>query len=258
MTKYQTILVEEIKKVGLIKFNRPDSYNALNPVMLEEIISALQFLDKSRNIGCMVLTGNQKSFAAGADITEMSKASPEVMEQSSFIPSFEKISLINKPLIAAVSGYCLGGGLELALACDLITSSETALFGQPEITLGVIPGAGGTQRLPRLIGKQLAMEMILNNRLLEAQEALQFGLINHLYSVDSYLDQTIKLAQSIAERAPLAVIAAKEMINLSFENPLSQGLEKERSKFYQLFSTDDQKEGMQAFLEKRDPEWKSS
>jgi enoyl-CoA hydratase len=255
MSTYKTILVEEINNVGLIKFNRPETYNSLNPEMMDEIISALQFFDTTQHIGCMVLTGTQKSFAAGADITEMSTASTEEMEQSTFIPTFDKISLINKPLIAAVSGYCLGGGMELALACDLITASENARFGLPEITLGVIPGAGGTQRLPRLIGKQLSMEIILNNRLLESQEAYQFGLINHLYSVDSYLEQTIALAQLIAERAPLAVIAAKEMINMSFEKPLHQGLEKEREKFYQLFSTDDQKEGMEAFLEKRNPDW---
>lgn len=256
MSSYKTILVEEINQVGLIKFNRPEAYNALNPEMLSEIIFALQNFDTSDEIGCMVLTGNQKSFAAGADITEMSKASTKEMEQSTFIPTFDKISEIKKPVIAAVSGYCLGGGLELALACDMITASENARFGQPEITLGVIPGAGGTQRLPRLIGKQLAMEIILNNRMLEAQEALQFGLINHLYSLESYLDQTLSLAQSLAERAPLAVIAAKKMINNCFEINLTDGLKAERSKFYQLFSTEDQKEGMSAFLEKRKPEWK--
>jgi enoyl-CoA hydratase len=178
------------------------------------------------------------------------------MQQSTFIPTFDLVSNIKKPIIAAVSGFCLGGGLELALACDLITASENARFGQPEITLGVIPGAGGTQRLTRLIGKQLAMEIILNNRLLEAQEALHFGLVNHLYPVESYLDQTLSLAQSIAEKAPLAVIAAKEMINLAFEKQLTEGLKEERNKFYQLFSTEDQKEGMTAFLEKRNPEWK--
>ncbi|MEJ2412155.1 MAG: enoyl-CoA hydratase-related protein [Anaerolineales bacterium] len=255
MKAYQLILTEIIDRVGLITLNRPDSYNALNSQILEELMNALQDFDRQEEIGVMVITGSEKAFAAGADISAMVDRTPEEMRQSTFIPTFALIQEIKKPIIAAVSGYCLGGGAELAMSCDMITASESAKFGQPEINLGIIPGAGGTQRLTRAVGKVLAMEMILNNRTLRAEEALSFGLINHVYPVDQYLEQTLQLAREIGERAPLAVQAAKGAINASYQMSLQEGLLIERELFYDLFSTKDQQEGMNAFLEKREARW---
>lgn len=256
MNDSQVVLTETKDRVGLITLNRPQAYNALNYQLLKALTHSLETFDQDQGIGAMVITGNQKAFAAGADITNMVDCSAEEIKQSPFIPAFEGILGIKKPVIAAVSGYCLGGGLELALACDLIIASETASFGQPEINLGIIPGAGGTQRLPRAVGKTLAMEMILNNRTLSAEEALEAGLINAFYPVEEYLDRAMSLAQEIALRAPLAVQAAKQAINLSFEGSLSEGLPAEREIFYNLFDTQDQQEGMKAFLEKRSASWK--
>jgi len=256
MSEYKTILTETNQKVGLITLNRPDAYNALSLDLLEELMDALNEFDKQDSIGAMVITGNQKVFAAGADITNMVNASESEIRESPFIPAFSKILKINKPVIAAVAGYCLGGGIELAMSCDLITAADNSKFGQPEINLGVIPGAGGTQRLTRAVGKVMSMEMILNNRTLSVEEALHFGLINHIFSVNDYLEQTIDLAQQIAVRAPLAIKAAKQAINQAYETSLKSGLDEERDIFYSLFSSKDQKEGMQAFLEKRNPYWK--
>ncbi len=249
------ILTETQGKVGLVTFNRPEFYNALNHQLLSEIMNALVSFDNQENIGAMVITGNQKAFAAGADISAMVDASPSQMEESPFIPAFDQILQIKKPVIAAVSGYCLGGGIELAMSCDLIIASSTAKFGQPEINLGIIPGAGGTQRLTRAVGKGLAMEMILNNRTITAEEALNLQLVNYVYSVEDYLTQSISLAQEIAARAPLAIQAAKEAINHSYEGSLSTGMQKEKDLFINLFSTQDQKEGMKSFLEKRAANW---
>jgi enoyl-CoA hydratase/carnithine racemase len=255
MSDYKNILTEINQKVGLVTLNRPKAYNALNMDLLEEVMEALSTFDKQESIGSIIITGNQKSFAAGADITNMVDANEDEIRRSPFIPIFSKIQKIKKPVIAAVAGYCLGGGLELAMSCDMITAADNSTFGQPEINLGVIPGAGGTQRLTRSVGKALAMEMILNNRSLSAEEALQFGLINHVYGTDEYLDKSLNLAQEIAVRAPLAILAAKEAINYSFEASLEKGLEEERDLFYSLFASFDQKEGMNAFLEKRDARW---
>lgn len=255
MKTYQLILTEIIDRVGLITLNRPDSYNALNAQILEELMDALQNFDRQEEIRVMVITGSEKAFAAGADISAMVDRTPEEMRQSPFIPTFAIIQKIKKPIIAAVSGYCLGGGAELAMSCDMITASESAKFGQPEINLGIIPGAGGTQRLTRAVGKVLAMEMILNNRTLRAEEALSLGLINHVYPVKEYLDQTLQLAREIGERAPLAIQAAKRAINASYQSTLQEGLLTERELFYDLFSTKDQQEGMTAFLEKREARW---
>ena len=191
MSKYQHILIEKTGRVGLITLNRPEAYNALNLQLLEELMCALAEFDQQDDIGVMVITGNQKSFAAGADITNMVDSSEEEIRNSPFIPSFAKLKLIKKPVIAAVAGFCLGGGLEVAMSCDLITAAENSKFGQPEINLGVIPGGGGTQRLTRAVGKVVAMEMILNNRTLSAQEALELGLINHVYATEDYLDQKL-------------------------------------------------------------------
>ncbi len=256
MKEYKNILTEIIGRVGIVTLNRPKSYNALNYQLLSELMDALTSLDNDKSIGAMVITGNEKTFAAGADIIDMVDASPDEMKKSPFIPTFDLIRGIKKPVIAAVSGYCLGGGCELAMSCDLIISSKSAVFGQPEIKLGIIPGAGGTQRLTRAVGKVIAMEMILNNRTLSAEEAFSFGLINKVYPVEDYLTHTISLAQEIAERAPLAVQSSKKMVNHSFEVSLAEGLEDERETFFNLFSSQDQKEGMKSFLEKRDPVWK--
>jgi enoyl-CoA hydratase len=219
-------------------------------------MDALEVFDADGNVGTMVLTGNEKVFAAGADIKEMAAASEEQMRQSPFIGSFDRIRRIKKPVIAAVSGWALGGGCELAMACDMIVASEKAKFGQPEITIGVIPGAGGTQRLTLAVGKAIAMEMVLNNRTLTAQDALQYGLVNRVVPVERYFDEALQLATEIAGHAPLAIRLGKEAINHAFESFLSEGLADERRAFYFLFASKDQKEGMQAFIEKRNPEWK--
>jgi enoyl-CoA hydratase len=204
----------------------------------------------------MIITGNERAFAAGADIKEMVDASAVEMLTHDNISRFDHIREIKKPIIAAVSGWCLGGGNELAMSCDMIVASETARFGQPEITIGVIPGAGGTQRLTRAVGKTIAMEMVLNNRTLSAEEALQYGLVNRVVPVERHLDEALNLAQEVAGRAPLAVRLGKEAVNQAFESFLAEGLADERRSFYFLFSTADQKEGMQAFIEKRQPNWK--
>ncbi|MEN8173085.1 MAG: enoyl-CoA hydratase-related protein [Chloroflexota bacterium] len=255
---YETIITESIDRVGLIRLNRPEALNALNSVMLTELMQALEAFDADKNIGAMVITGNEKVFAAGADIKEMSTASAVEMLKSDFIPAFDRIRAIKKPVIAAVSGYALGGGSELALSCDMIIASETAKFGQPEINLGVIPGAGGTQRLTKAVGKALAMEMVLNNRTLRAEEALHYGIVNHVVTKDAYLEKALSLASKIAVRAPLAVQLGKEAVDQAFETHLSEGLKDERRAFTLLFASEDQKEGMAAFAEKRKPEWKGN
>ncbi len=253
---YTTILTEVRGRVGLITLNRPEAMNALNNTLMRELMDALQAFDQDDAVGAMVITGNPKTFAAGADIKEMAEKSVEEMQAADPIAQFDRIRSVQKPVIAAVSGWALGGGCELALSCDMIVASETAKFGQPEITIGVIPGAGGTQRLPRAIGKALAMEIVLNNRILSAQEALQLGLVNRVVSLESYLDEAVKLAEEIASRAPLAVRTAKRLINQAYEHFLRDALAEERQAFYGLFATEDQKEGMRAFIEKRNPEWK--
>ena len=255
---YETILLKTQDRVGLIRFNRPKALNALNGTLLHELMAALERLDADDRIGAMVITGNEKAFAAGADIKQMSQASLVEMLKSDFIPAFDRIRGIKKPIIAAVSGWVLGGGCELAMSCDMIVASETAKFGQPEINLGVIPGAGGTQRLTLAVGKAIAMEMVLNNRMLSAEEAHHYGLVNRVVSVDAYLDEALQLAAEIAVRAPLAVQFGKAAVNQAFELSLNDGLAAERSAFYTLFATDDQKEGMAAFIEKRQPEWKGA
>ena len=253
---YQMILTETRGRVGVITLNRPQAMNALNNQLMTEVMDALETFDKDGGIGAMVITGNEKAFAAGADIKEMADRSAQEMMTGDHVGVFERIRLVGKPVIAAVSGWALGGGCEIALSCDMIVASETAKFGQPEITIGVIPGAGGTQRLTHAVGKALAMEMVLNNRTLSAQEALGFGLVNRVSPASDYLNEALKLAEEIASRAPLAVHAAKKMINASFDMSLRDGLTEEKMTFYNLFETEDQKEGMQAFLEKRKPEWK--
>lgn len=253
---YTTIKTEVHGKVGLVQIDRPEALNALNDTVMEELATALQAFDDDAEIGAMVLTGNQRAFAAGADIKEMATASSVEMLKADRISRWDRIKGVKKPVVAAVSGWCLGGGHELAMACDMIVASESAKFGQPEINLGVMPGAGGTQRLARAVGKAITMEMVLNNRTLDAKEALHHGLLNRVVAVELFLEEALALAGEIAERAPLGIRLAKEAVNNAFETFLTDGIADERRSFYFLFSTEDQKEGMQAFIDKRPPEWK--
>jgi enoyl-CoA hydratase len=256
MASYTTIQTETLKRVGLVRLNRPQALNALNTRLMQELTDALSFFDTVDTVGAMVITGDERAFAAGADIKEMGDATAVQMLLKDQIGAFDRIRAIKKPIIAAVSGWCLGGGNELAMSCDMIIASETARFGQPEINLGVIPGAGGTQRLAHAVGKVIAMEMVLNNRTLTAEEALHFGLINRVVPKDNYLEAAIDLAAEIATRAPLAIRLGKEAVNQAYESSLTEGLAHERRAFYFLFASQDQKEGMRAFQEKRDPAWR--
>jgi enoyl-CoA hydratase len=256
MTDYATILTEVHDRVGLVRLSRPQAMNALNGTLMKELMQALEAFDADEHIGAMVITGNERAFAAGADIKEMADATAVYMLLHDQIGQFDRIRRIHKPLVAAVSGWCLGGGNELAMSCDMIVAAENARFGQPEITIGVIPGAGGTQRLTRAVGKAIAMEMVLNNRVLTAEEAARFGLVNHIVPLERCLAEALVLAAEIAERAPLAVRLAKEAINQAFETSLTDGLADERRSFYLLFSSQDQKEGMAAFIEKRKAQWR--
>ena len=256
MSTYAMILTEVHERVGLVRLNRPEVRNALNNTLLTELMEALAVFDADEKIGAIVITGDERAFAAGADIKEMLGLSAVEMLLRDRVAQFDRIRQIKKPVIAAVSGWCLGGGNELALSCDLIVASETARFGQPEINIGVIPGAGGTQRLARAVGKAVAMEMVLNNRTLSAEEARQLGMLNRVTSVERYLEEALALASELAARAPLALRLGKEAVNNAFESSLTEGIADERRAFYFLFSTQDQKEGMTAFVEKRKPEWK--
>ena len=249
------ILVETHGRAGVIRINRPKQLNALNGAVMRVLVDAALAFDADAAVGAIVITGDVRAFAAGADIKEMASASVVEMLQANRIELWDALRGIKKPLIAAVSGWALGGGCELAMACDMIVASETARFGQPEINIGIIPGAGGTQRLTRAVGKALAMEVILNGRFLDAAEAERFGLVNRVVPVEQYLRTAIELAQQIAERAPLAVRFAKEAVNQAQESALAEGMADERRMFYMLFSTEDQKEGMQAFLDKRPARW---
>jgi enoyl-CoA hydratase len=250
------VLVEIREGVALLRLNRPEAMNALNTPLMLELMATLEKLDADEGVAVFVLAGDERAFAAGADIKEMAEASSVEMMLKGHISPFDRVKRISKPIIAAVSGWCLGGGNELAMSCDMIVASESARFGQPEINLGVIPGAGGTQRLTRAVGKALAMEMVLNNRSLSAEEALRFGLINKVVPVERYLDEAMAMAAEIAARAPLAVRIGKEAVNRAMETHLSDGIAEERQAFYFLFSSEDQKEGMRAFGEKRKPKWK--
>ncbi|MCL4804432.1 MAG: enoyl-CoA hydratase/isomerase family protein [Anaerolineae bacterium] len=255
---YENILTRIEGRAGVVQLNRPKALNALNRELMTELMDALAAFDADPAIGCMVVAGSERAFAAGADIKEMATATPTTMMTNSFIDLWDRLRAMGKPIIAAVSGFALGGGCELAMACDMIVASETAQFGQPEINLGVIPGAGGTQRMTLAVGKAVAMEMVLNGRYLSAAEALRYGLVNRVYPVEVYLEEAIRLANEIAARAPVAVRLAKEAVNAAFEMPLRAGLDHERRLFYLLFGTADQKEGMDAFVNKRKPNWSGS
>lgn len=250
---YKFILVSTDAAVSTIQLSRPDVLNALNLQLMDEVLDALDALERDDTCRCVIITGNERAFAAGADIKEMADATSTEMLTRDQFAKWDRIRRFKKPLIAAVSGFALGGGNELAMLCDMIVASETAQFGQPEINIGVMPGAGGTQRLTRAVGKAIAMEVILAGRTLTAREAERFGLVNRVVPVEAYLREAQKLAAQIAEKAPISVQMAKDAVLKAFELPLQEGLTLERRNFYLLFSTDDQKEGMAAFVEKRKP-----
>ena len=254
---YETILVETLGKVGLVRLNRPQVLNALNDQLMTELGQALMDFDSDDNIGAMVITGNDKAFAAGADIGAMATFTYMDVYKSEYITrNWETIRNIRKPVIAAVRGFALGGGCELAMMTDFIICADTAKFGQPEIKLGIIPGAGGTQRLPRAISKAKAMDLCLTGRLMDAAEAERAGLVSRVVPADKCLDEAIEAATVIAAYSNPSVMMAKESINRAFEGSLSEGMLFERRMFHSLFATEDQKEGMAAFLEKRKPDFK--
>jgi enoyl-CoA hydratase len=253
---YQNILVETHAKVGLVRLNRPRQLNALNTPTLSELAQAMLAFEQDEAIGAMVITGNERAFAAGADIAEFRETSLAELMKGLRADQYEVLRKIRKPLIAAVSGYAYGGGCELAMLCDLIVASDTARFAQPELNLGIIPGGGGTQRLTRQVGKYLAMEMILAGRVLSAWEALQHGLVNRVVPVELYLEEALELAQAIADRAPLAVRLAKDAVSRAQDLSLEHGLGLERSNFLIAFGSEDKQEGTTAFVEKRRPQWK--
>jgi enoyl-CoA hydratase len=254
---YQNILVETRGAVGLITLNRPQALNALCDALIRELGTALDGFERDAAIGAVVLTGSEKAFAAGADIKEMaSKTFVECYLEDFITNGWERITTCRKPIIAAVAGFALGGGCEVAMMCDTILAAESAKFGQPEITLAIIPGAGGTQRLTRAVGKAKAMEMILSGRMIDAVEAERCGLVSRVVANDKLLEEALKLADKIAAQSRPAVLAAKEAINRAFETTLAEGVRFERRLFHALFSTEDQKEGMAAFVEKRKPQFK--
>jgi len=256
MSNYQSILVERQENISIVTLNRPKELNALNFHLVSELAQALEELDRDDSILCIVLTGaGDRAFAAGADIKEMSDKSPIDMMMGGF-DAWIRIRHIHKPLIAAVGGYALGGGCELAMHCDMIVASENAHFGQPEIKIGVIPGAGGTQRLARTFGKFRTMEMVLTGEPFTAQEMAAHGLVNRVVPKGEHLNEAIKLAKVVAQRSPLAVRLAKEAVLAAFETSLEEGLELERKNFFLLFATEDMREGMRAFLEKRQAKFK--
>jgi enoyl-CoA hydratase len=258
MSDESLVLVErdEARRVALVRLNRPKQLNALNGPTMDALCEALEGLDRDESVRVIVVTGSERAFAAGADIGEMSGASPIDMLRTNRIAQWDRVRKITKPVIAAVAGWCLGGGCELAMALDIIIAAESARFGQPEIKIGVMPGAGGTQRLPRAIGKSKAMEMILTGEPITAVEAERIGLVSRVVTDELLVEDALALAAEIAKRAPLALRLAKESVNAAFEMGLTDGLAHERRLFYLLFSSDDQKEGMTAFLEKRDPNFK--
>lgn len=253
---YQNITTAVEDQIGIVTLNRPKVLNALNHELMGELVKALEAFDRDDAVRVIVLTGGERAFAAGADIKEMSEETTvSIMDKDQF-STWDRIKLIRKPIIAAVSGYALGGGCELVMNCDIIVASETAQFGQPEINLGVIPGAGGTQRLTRIVGKYKAMELILTGRPFTALEAQQLGLVNKVAPVELFLEEAKTMAREIAKKSPIAVKLAKEAIMKTFETTLNEGLQFERKNFYMLFSSEDQKEGMKAFMEKRQASFK--
>jgi len=253
----ELVLTERDGAVAVVLLNRPDALNALSDELMDELVSTLTELDRDESVRAIVLGGNERAFAAGADIGELAQASAIDLYYQRRVERWDAIRGLWTPLVAAVSGFCLGGGCELAMSCDLIIASETAEFGQPETGLGIIPGAGGTQRLARAVGKALAMDMVLTGRVLTAHEALAAGLVARVVAREAWLDEARRVASEIAVRAPVAQRLAREAVDRAFETGLDSGLDFERKALYLAFASDDAREGLSAFVEKRRPEWKS-
>jgi enoyl-CoA hydratase len=254
---YHNILVETRGKVGIVRLNRPQVLNALNAALVSELIAAIEAFAADDAIACIVLSGSEKAFAAGADIKEMADKTFAEVYLNDLAAEYDRLTRVRKPLIAAVAGFALGGGCELAMICDLIVAADNAKFGQPEIKLGVIPGIGGTQRLTRAVGKAKAMDLILTGRMMDAAEAERAGLVARVVPAASLMDETMKIAETIAAMSQPSVLAAKEAINRAFETSLAEGVRFERRLFHALFATADQKEGMAAFVAKRPPQFEN-
>ena len=254
---YETIVVETRGRVGVIRLNRPQALNALNATLSAELVGAVAAFDTDDGIGCILLTGSDKAFAAGADIKEMADKSFLDAYLGNFTAEWDPLSRVRKPMVAAVAGFALGGGCELAMLCDVVIAADNAKFGQPEIKLGVIPGIGGTQRLTRAIGKAKAMDLILTGRMMDAAEAERAGLVARVVPAGSLLEEAMKIAETIAAMSLPSVLAAKEAVNRAFETSLVEGVRFERRIFHALFATQDQKEGMAAFVEKRPPKFQN-
>jgi len=252
---YDTLLVETRGRVGLITLNRPEALNALNVQLIDELVAATAAFDVDPGIGAIVITGSERAFAAGADIKQMADKSYMDAYLGDFFSAADQLSAVRTPLIAAVSGYALGGGCELAMLCDILIASETAKFGQPEINLGVIPGLGGSQRLTRVVGKALAMDLVLTGRTIGADEALRTGIAARVVPAAQLMDEAMSAAATIASKSLPVAMLAKEVVNAAYETTLTSGLRFERRVFHSLFATNDQKEGMLAFIEKRDPDF---
>jgi enoyl-CoA hydratase len=251
------VVAERDGPIGVVLLNRPQQLNALSGELMDQLIGALESFDVDDDVRCVVLGGNERAFAAGADVGELAAATPISLYENRALDRWDAIRALRTPLVAAVSGYCLGGGCELAMACDLIVASERATFGQPEINLGIFPGAGGTQRLTRAVGKAVAMDMILTGRTLSAEEARELGLVARVVAKEAWLDEAKRVAREIAAKSPVAVHLAKDSIDHAFESPLSAGLGFERRSFYLARAAEDATEGLDAFVEKRKPKWKS-
>jgi len=249
----QTIIVERRGRVGIVRLNRPQALNALNVTLKDELLGAVEAFDADANVGCILMTGSDKAFAAGADIKEMADQTYIDIFRADYTADYERLARVRKPIIAAVAGFALGGGCELAMMCDLIIAADNAKFGQPEIKLGVIPGIGGTQRLTRAVGKAKAMDLILTGRMMDAAEAERSGLVARVVPAASLMEEAMKVAETIAAMSQPSLIAAKEAVNRSFETSLAEGVRFERRVFHALFATKDRKEGMAAFIEKRPP-----
>ena len=250
------MIVERDGPIAVVLLNRPKQLNALSGELMDELVAALHELDADENVRCIVLGGNERAFAAGADVGELADSSPIELYSNRRIDQWDAVRALRTPLVAAVSGYCLGGGCELAMACDVIVASETAQFGQPEINLGVMPGAGGTQRLTRAVGKAVAMDVILSGRFLSADEAQKCGLVARVVAKEAWLVESKRVARAIAAKSPVAVRLAKEAVDKAFDAPLAVGLEFERRAFYLARASEDASEGLAAFTEKREPEWR--
>ena len=254
---YQNIIVESQGRVGIVRLNRPQALNALNKALIAELTAAIDGFEADDKIGCVLITGNEKAFAAGADIKEMADKSFTEAYLGNFAADWDRVARARKPIVAAVAGFALGGGCELAMQCDLIIAADNAKFGQPEIKLGVIPGIGGTQRLTRAIGKAKAMDLVLTGRMMDAAEAERSGLVARVVPAADLMSEAMKVAETIAGMSLPSVLAGKESVNVAFESSLAEGVRFERRIFHSLFATEDQKEGMKAFVEKRKPAWKN-